>query len=192
MRSPHTHTDRPGWGRKRASVRFPSLRLHVQASYVAVTTFSPGLSRKAISWLRATSPFLPEILPFVSSGQLLKLGLQPQTSGLLSSHLTPVCVILLWDLMTRVSMSSKLKACEIRGWLSFTSCVCLSKVLTWGFRLSEFETFLPPWIFPQTCQSQAVPQSLGCWLLSRAEAWLQPSSSQGTQSSSALLKYCSS
>lgn len=167
---------------------FLPFRLHVQASCAAVTVFSPGLSLKTISWLRAASPFLPEILPFVSSGQLLKLGLQPHMSGLLSSHLTPMCVILLWDLMTRVSMSSKLKACEIFGGWSFMSRVCLSKVLTWGFRVSEFETFLHPWTFPQTCQSQSVPQSPGCGLPSRAEAWLQLSSNQGTQSSSALLK----
>lgn len=70
------------------------------------------------------------------------------------------------------------------------SCVCLSKLLTWGCSVSSVETFLSPWTFPQICQSQAVPQSPGCWLPSRAEAWLQLSSSQGTRSSSALLKYC--
>lgn len=126
--------------------------LHFLASGTGGMCVSQGPSRKNILWLSANSPFLSEPPhPFRAA-----TGVEVTAPSFVFCSCQPLVYPPVWrsdDICVNV-MSSKWKFFEIFGWLQFTCCMHLSKVLIWGLAVSYFETFLPTMSFPRPVRAR--------------------------------------
>lgn len=138
--------------------------LHFQASLPSCIcsghreNFPTGLSVRTVFWLTATSPFLPEVMPFVSSWAVSQVGFLAPNVWVFCSHAGHPCVMLLGDLMACVSASSKWKACEIMSW------VCLSTFWIEALQLHRLKPFYLHEHFSRLVKVRLCPraQAVGC------------------------------